>query len=330
MPKVSVIVPNYNHARFLRQRIDTILAQTFQDFELILLDDASTDDSRTILSSYASDPRVRLEFNETNSGSTYKQWNKGVRLARGEYVWIAESDDYADAHLLERLIPLLDSRSSVIFAYCRSWSVSADGQLQGFADTYLDPLDPVHWKTDFCADGRDECRKYLVVLNPVPNASAVLFRKSAYEQVGGADGSFKLLGDRKLWASMALMGEIAYTAEPLNYFRFHDASVRNETQKHAVAAEEHLRLARWFLDRIEPTDEARKKLRRYLRANWAQAVGVWRLPLGRRISIIRDAIIVDPVGTLPRLIPDGLSALRRKFLKHWRQLTHAPAKGNPL
>jgi len=92
MPAVSVIVPNYNHARFLRRRVETILAQTFQDFELILLDDCSTDDSRSVLRQYSSDPRVRLEFNEVNSGSTFKQWNKGVRLAQGKYIWIAESD----------------------------------------------------------------------------------------------------------------------------------------------------------------------------------------------------------------------------------------------
>ena len=79
MPRVSVIVPNYNHARFLPKRIESILNQTFQDFELILLDDCSTDDSRSILSSYASDPRVTIEFNKVNSGSTFKQWNKGVR-----------------------------------------------------------------------------------------------------------------------------------------------------------------------------------------------------------------------------------------------------------
>ena len=109
MPTVSVIVPNYNHARFLPQRIETILRQSYQDFELLLLDDCSTDDSRAILSQYASDPRVRLEFNEMNSGSPFKQWNKGVRLARGKYVWIAESDDYADPQLLERLVAVLEA-----------------------------------------------------------------------------------------------------------------------------------------------------------------------------------------------------------------------------
>src|SRR5260221_12262396 len=106
MPTVSVIIPNYNHAQFLRQRVDSVLGQTFQDFELILLDDCSTDESQSILREYASDPRVRMEFNEKNSGSTFKQWNKDVRLTREEYVWIVDSDDYAARHLLESLVSL--------------------------------------------------------------------------------------------------------------------------------------------------------------------------------------------------------------------------------
>ena len=86
---------------------------------MFLLDDCSTDDSRSLLSSYADDPRVRIEFNEVNSGSTFKQWNKGVGLARGEYVWIAESDDYADERMLERLAAVLEAEPKVAFAYCR-------------------------------------------------------------------------------------------------------------------------------------------------------------------------------------------------------------------
>src|SRR6266404_3431860 len=119
-PKVSVVIPNYNHARFLRRRIESVMNQSFQDFEVILLDDCSTDESRSILSEYAADPRVKIEFNEKNSGSTFKQWNKGVRLARGEYVWIAESDDYADERLLERLVSRLDAEPGAVFCSCRS------------------------------------------------------------------------------------------------------------------------------------------------------------------------------------------------------------------
>src|SRR6267378_3052037 len=137
MPTVSVIIPNYNHARFLRQRVDSVLRQTFQDFELILLDDCSSDESQAILREYAGDPRVRIEFNEKNSGSTFKQWNKGARLARGKYVWIAESDDYADERLVERLVRALDTDPEITFAYCGSWQISEDGQQNGFVESCL-------------------------------------------------------------------------------------------------------------------------------------------------------------------------------------------------
>src|SRR2546430_11315204 len=153
MPAVSVIVPNYNHARFLRRRIDTVLGQTFLDFELILLDDCSTDNSRDILTAYADDSRVRIEFNAKNSGSTFKQWNKGVRLAKGKYVWIAESDDYADEQLLERLVGVLEEEPEVTFAYCRSWRIAANGEPNGYADWYLADLEPpARWAADFRAD----------------------------------------------------------------------------------------------------------------------------------------------------------------------------------
>jgi glycosyltransferase involved in cell wall biosynthesis len=90
MPRVSVNIPSYNHTRPLRLRIKSVLRQTYQDLELILLDDCSTDEGRSILFEYPTDPRVRLEFNEKNSGGASKRWNKGVRQARGQYIWIAE------------------------------------------------------------------------------------------------------------------------------------------------------------------------------------------------------------------------------------------------
>src|SRR5215469_11117237 len=221
MPMVSVVVPNYNHAKYLRQRIESVLQQTYQDFELILLDDCSTDNSCEVLERFAGDERVRMEFNQKNSGTPFKQWNKGVRLAQGKYVWIAESDDNADSRFLERMVAILDEQPEVTFAYCRSWEVREDGEPRGFADAYLEPWDSEHWKSDFVVDGRDECRRFFVVATPVPNASAVLFRKRAYEEVGGADETLRLCGDYKLWASLTLRGKIAYSAEPLNYYRAH-------------------------------------------------------------------------------------------------------------
>src|SRR5690606_4865216 len=103
-PRVSVIVPNYNYARYLEKRLQSIFDQTFQDFELLYLDDASTDDSEAVFARFAGDPRVRAFRNQTNGGNVFKQWNKGVREAKGEYIWLAEADDLAAPRLLEVLV----------------------------------------------------------------------------------------------------------------------------------------------------------------------------------------------------------------------------------
>jgi glycosyltransferase involved in cell wall biosynthesis len=318
-PKVSVIVPNYNHACFLPQRLDSVLGQTFQDFELILLDDCSTDDSRSILSQYAGDPRVRIEFNEVNSGSTFKQWNKGVRLARGKYVWIAESDDYADERLLARLAAVLDDEPKVAFAYCRSRRVTEDDRLNGYADFYLDHLDPHRWTEDFCVDGREECRNHFVLINPVPNASAVVFRKAIYECVGGADESLRLCGDWKLWAAMALMGRIAYLGETLNYYRFHDASVRTKSSQAVVDVTEHLQVVRWISDRVTVPEAVLAKVYKTQADFWVPAVMSRHVPLGLKSTILRYAMAIDPHPIRSAVHP-ALVTLRRKLLRHLRSL----------
>jgi glycosyltransferase involved in cell wall biosynthesis len=316
MVKVSVVIPNYNHSRFLPRRIDSVLEQTFQDFELILLDDCSTDDSRSILSQYADESRVRIEFNEVNSGTPFRQWNKGVGLARGEYVWIAESDDYADKRLLERLVAILDAEPLVVFANCRSMRVYADDRVDGYADTDLVAVNPDKWANDFIADGREECSNYFVYLDPVFNASSVLLRKAVYEQVGGADESLRYCGDWKLFAAMALKGRVAHIKEPLNYYRVHGATVTEETKKHRdLAAAENLRVMRWILDHVTPTEAARRKLSEPL-SYWTSAATTRNVPLQRRWSILRDAIAIDPHTTL-RVIAARLKAIGWESLQKW-------------
>ena len=156
-----MIIPNCNHARYLRKRIESIFAQTYQNFELILLDDCSNDNSRDILRAYTGDGRVRTEFNTENSGTPFKQWNKGVGLAQGKYVWIAESDDYANPTFLERLTGVLESDETIPLAYCQSWSVDEGGATQGLAGRHLNALDWDRWKRPFVRDGLEECRDFL-------------------------------------------------------------------------------------------------------------------------------------------------------------------------
>ncbi len=135
--KVSVIIPNYNHADFLKQRINSVINQTNQEFEIIILDDCSTDSSRKIIEQYRQHPNVsHIVYNEKNSGSIFKQWQKGIDLAKGDFIWIAESDDYADCRFLERMIYILNDNRDLGFVYCNSKIILDDGTLD--KNTYAD------------------------------------------------------------------------------------------------------------------------------------------------------------------------------------------------
>ncbi len=226
-PKVSVIVPNFNHARYLPERINTILNQTFQDFEIIYLDDASTDNSPEAFAPYASDPHISAAVtNEKNTGTPFAQWNRGVALARGEYVWIAEADDYSDATFLEKIIRVLSSLPEVGIAYCRSKIVDENGQLIRLVE-YPDFGEAKNiWESDYVHDGSSEALYRFAFYNIFMNASSVVFRRSLYEQIGGADDSYYTSGDYLAWLKMLPLTKVAYIAEPLNYWRMHDSNVR--------------------------------------------------------------------------------------------------------
>ncbi len=105
--------------KFLKQRLDSVLGQTFKDFDVLILDDASTDSSLNVIREYSADARVRVIQNETNSGSPFKQWNRGIDETSGEYIWIAESDDFAENTFLEKLVRVLDDDPRVGIVYSR-------------------------------------------------------------------------------------------------------------------------------------------------------------------------------------------------------------------
>jgi glycosyltransferase involved in cell wall biosynthesis len=225
-PRVSVIVPNYNHARHLPQRLDSVLGQTFGDFELIVLDDASTDDSHSVLARYHARPRTRVVVNTRNSGCAFAQWNLGLEMSHGEYVWIAESDDYADPRFLETLVPLLDAHPNVGLAYCQSTLVNREGKEIGTSLPWTSDLDPTRWASDFVSAGPAEVREYLIRKNTIPNASAVLFRRSVMMASFPVDATFKLCGDWLQWGKMLLRSDVAYVARPLNFWRTDSSNSR--------------------------------------------------------------------------------------------------------
>lgn len=224
-PRVSVIVPNYNHAPYLRERLHSILGQTYQDFELIVLDDASSDDSLAVIRACLGGHPHRLVVNEHNSGSTFRQWDRGIAMASGEFIWIAESDDLAEPTLLENLVAALD-QSDVAYAYCQSLCIDAAGEVFGNIRGWTDDYSPHLWASDFVMDGNFFCVSFLAIKCVIPNASAVLFRRETYMSPYSIMQGFQLIGDYLLWAEMAMGHRVAYVARPLNRYRFHAGTVR--------------------------------------------------------------------------------------------------------
>jgi glycosyltransferase involved in cell wall biosynthesis len=287
-PHVSVIIPNYNHARYLPQRLETVLQQSFQDMEIIILDDASTDGSPDLLQRYASDKRVQLHMNTQNSGSPFIQWNRGIRHARGDYIWIAESDDYSDPQFLAEMIAVLDMNPDVGLAYCQSIRVDETGKELLLTESKNSWLHPTRWQHSFINDGRDECARYLVMTNTIPNASAVLFRRESYWHAGGAPETFRQCGDWMTWVNILLQSKVAYVARPLNFYRLHDQTVRR-TSSQAHILWESYRLLRHVISRVPVAPPIQKKANSRLRASWLNAL------TGNRVSL-RDNMRIGYVA----------------------------------
>ena len=219
-PKVSVIVPNYNHQAYLKERIDTILQQTYQDFELIILDDCSTDNSVNIIESYRNNEHVtHIVLNEQNSGSTFLQWDKGVSLAQGEYIWIAESDDAAHPQFLSTLVEQLEKHPEAVVAYAHSLLVNEKGETVN---------DKRHARNDGAVivyDSKRFTRWAMLSINELYNASMVVFRHSIYNKIDKSFQQYHLVGDWKFWMGVCLQGSVIEVCQMLNYFRVHSNKV---------------------------------------------------------------------------------------------------------
>lgn len=306
-PLVSVIVPNYNHARYLDRRVRSVLEQTLRDCEVLILDDASTDGSLRVLERYRDEGRIRLFTNQTNSGSPFPQWNRGVGLARGTYVWIAESDDEAEPRMLETLVGTLEASPDVVLAYCQSWVIDDEGRRLHTAERWAADLSTSHWTTDRVTDGRDELAERLVIRCTIPNASGVVFRRDAYLAAGGAPEDMRLAGDWMTWARLLLQGRVAFVAEPLNGFRYHGATVRATTPKAEFCRQ--MAVVQSFICRHVAVPRAIRRLAiRETRREWWHAVRISHVPLRLAWRVARTIAAVQQSESAVCL---GLFALGR-------------------
>lgn len=289
-PAVSIIVPNFNYARYLDERIRSILDQTFQDFELIILDDASTDGSREVIERYASDDdRITTFYNDQNSGSPYPQWFRGIEMAQSDLVWVAEADDLCEPTFLEDLLPYF-SHPDVRLAYCASQSIDAEGRVGSDyrRQAYLSDLSRNRWDESYLTDADEEVCAGLGVKNTVLNISSAVFRKfdlssAAKERIG----SMVMAGDWLFLLECIRGGSLAFHSKVLNSHRRHAASAIHRELKSEyleklfrtrAMVHNHVR------ENFEVSDEFEKNVDEYVTAlakehagaAWLDALSIYR------------------------------------------------------
>ena len=264
-PLVSVIIPNYNHSKYLKIRINSVLSQDYSNFEVIILDDCSTDNSREIIESYRNDAHiVEVIYNTENSGNTFIQWQKGIERANGEYVWIAESDDMAESTFLSVMMKALLQHDYSVLAFSHSEIIDAEGNvLPNVWDNRS------RYSNGGVYESRMFCLTRMLFYNAPYNASMVVFRKKYYYNVSQDYKRFRHNGDYLFWFEMCLQGKILEVDKPLNKFRQHNNKVSATGQEQAFL--ENAEIVDKMIDMLHLSSYQQRCLRGKYHKRWKRS-----------------------------------------------------------
>jgi len=307
MPKVSLVVVNYNYSRYLDERMQSFLSQTYQDFELIVIDNGSTDNSLEVLEKYTKDPRVFIKHYPENN-SPCKRWNEGVDSAQGEYVMIAASDDSCDPRLIERLVEKLDNHPSVGFAYAQSWEVDDYGKRLYLSTDMMNDLNPGLWCTDFVANGKEMC-KHMLFINIIRFSG--LARRSVFLKAGKFDTQLSYEADWLLWSKILAISDLAYVAEPLIFGRAHANSL-GKVAKNLLVLEGRLIVIRYLLSVTNPPENFWEKVYKPIIGYWIRLMFSEKIPVSINVRIYRLLKEINP-NINYFLIENTFEILKRKF-----------------
>ena len=211
-PRISVLIPSYNCARYLPEAIESVLEQEFRDWELLIIDDASTDGSLAVINKYAAlDPRITFQCNPGNLGAV-RNWNLCLAQARGEYIKLLCCDDrLVSAQALGKLASLLDSNPSSVLATSGRSIIDEDSRMLEVCSL----LGPPGLK-----NGKDVVAHCLEADgNLIGEPSAVMFRRQPARR--GFDPRYRQLVDLEMWFHLLAHGDLVYCPEPLCAFRKH-------------------------------------------------------------------------------------------------------------
>lgn len=262
MAAVSVIIPSYNHSVFLKDRLNSILNQTFKDWEAIIIDDKSTDNSVSVIEEFLrSNPGFKVNqfiVNNENSGSGYYSWQKGIELAETKYIWIAETDDYSELTFLEELVEILDHNNDVAIAFCGS--------------NYVEEGKIIYDSTNRMRDLKVEIGNYKVLNNKffldqlpfntyITNGSSALFRKPELE-IPQQIFTNRQCSDIFLWSYLLQNRPFVYLNKNLNFFRRHQSSTTTILYKDNLELIYHEKAK--FLNYFGKTDKYKQFIDHYI------------------------------------------------------------------
>jgi len=263
---VSVVVASYNHAEFLERRMESLINQTYQDMEILVIDDCSSDNSVEILRKYESHPKVKLVLRENNGGWVIVS-NQGVEMSSGEFVIFANCDDDCEPRMIERLAAAMNIHPSAGIAFCRSLFVDENDQVIGNDYADRERSFRARCSTDALLTGA-EMSRFLMHSCVIPNLSAALFRRECFNAAGNLSSAYRVCCDWDLFFRIVECYDVAYIAEPLNRFRQHKNSIYNAT-KERVIYEEYIRLLLGQLRSLDLTRVERNRYRIRVMYLWA-------------------------------------------------------------
>jgi glycosyltransferase involved in cell wall biosynthesis len=302
-PAITVIVPNFNHARFLRERLRSILEQTRPADEIIILDDASSDGSLELIEEITRDANrpVRLLRNDINSGSIFSQWEKGLALASGDLIWICESDDSCDENFLQTLIPHFQD-PSVMLAFGRIDFIDEAGAPRHDAndriglEQFSDSARLASASSWFNGPFGLRC--------VIRNVGGCVFRRQTIDEGLIAElKTYKICGDWLLYSRLARGGQIAYEPRARSYFRIHGANSSVASFRTTAFYDEHVRIA-YALRRHYGVKI--KTLSEMLRKTWHQC----KSTLGKRHAAeFASRLSLPAIAAEPRVVQHILIAI---------------------
>lgn len=272
---VSVVIPNYNYSEFLNERLYTILYQKIKLKEIIILDDCSTDNSCSKINELVKclSPYIKIKsyYNKKNSGTPFKQWQKGFSFATGDYVWIAEADDLCKSNLISKILKPCIKNPDINISYADTAFINKEKNLiMKTIKPEIDIQRTNHWEKSYINDGLDEIKNYSFLNCTIANVSSCIIKNNDYDEYLKQSIKYRQAGDWLFYVNVLTSGKIAYTNLALNYYRVHGDNVSStmNQQKHL---EEIKEIHSYYLKKFNLSKDHKKKMQErihFLEKNW--------------------------------------------------------------